>query len=119
MTDRSHYRKTSPSTVIDVYRVLQLFEVADPCLQHAVKKLLAAGKRGSKDAAKDVAEAIESLRRWQQMRDEEAFAQAGGKDYNATWEAAQKGDREATQQLQAFAEMHRKASREALSGSNS
>lgn len=70
--DRSHYRKTSPTTVIDVYRVLQLFDVADPCLQHAVKKLLAAGKRGAKDTAKDVAEAIESLRRWQEMRAEEA-----------------------------------------------
>lgn len=72
MTDRSHYIKTSPTTKIDVYRVLRLFDVSDPCIQHAVKKLLAAGKRGAKDAEKDIAEAIESLRRWQEMRQEDA-----------------------------------------------
>lgn len=69
--NRSHYRKTSPTTVIDVYRVLQLFEVTDPCIQHAIKKLLAAGKRGAKDIMHDIAEAIESLERWQEMREEE------------------------------------------------
>ena len=68
MTDRSHYRKTSPTTTIDVYRVLQLFDVTDPCIQHAIKKLLAAGKRGAKDVAKDIAEAIESLERWQELQ---------------------------------------------------
>jgi hypothetical protein len=74
MTDRSHYRKPCPFDEVDVYRVLVMFEVTDPCIQHAVKKLLAAGKRGSKDAAKDVAEAIESLDRWREMRDEEQRA---------------------------------------------
>ena len=34
---------------IDVYRVLELFNVTDPCLQHAIKKLLCAGGRGAKD----------------------------------------------------------------------
>jgi hypothetical protein len=34
---------------IDVYRVLELFEVSDPCVQHAVKKLLCLGKRGAKN----------------------------------------------------------------------
>jgi hypothetical protein len=29
-------------THIDVYRVLKLYNVTDPCLQHAVKKLLVA-----------------------------------------------------------------------------
>lgn len=74
MTDRSHYRKPCPYDEVDVYRVLVMFEVTDPCIQHAVKKLLAAGKRGAKDASKDVAEAIESLQRWQQMRREEEDA---------------------------------------------
>ncbi len=67
----SHYHKPCPYPSIDVYRVLSLFEVNDPCIQHAIKKLLVAGNRGSKDAAKDIAEAIVSLQRWQQMRDEE------------------------------------------------
>lgn len=57
---------------IDVYRVLALFEVADPCLQHAVKKLLVAGGRGGgKDVSRDVQEAIDTLQRWQEMRVED------------------------------------------------
>jgi len=67
----SHYFREVPYSHIDVYRVLQLFGVTDPCIQHAVKKLLAAGARGAKDARKDIAEAIVSLQRWQQMREEE------------------------------------------------
>lgn len=68
-----HYFKALPPgcTHIDVYRVLSLFEVSDPALQHAVKKLLCAGARGSKDQAQDIAEAIATLQRWQQMRAEE------------------------------------------------
>jgi hypothetical protein len=72
----SHYFRTSPSRTIDVYRVLQLFEVYDPALQHALKKVIAAGKRGAKDAAKDIAEAIVALQRWQEMRREEESAEA-------------------------------------------
>ncbi len=70
----SHYFREVPYSHVDVYRVLQLFGVTDPCIQHAVKKLLAAGARGAKDQAKDVSEAIVSLRRWEQMRDEEQHA---------------------------------------------
>jgi hypothetical protein len=67
----SHYHKPCPYDFIDVYRVLELFGVTDPCLQHAIKKLLVAGGRGQKDIRKDVAEAIVTLTRWQQMREEE------------------------------------------------
>lgn len=70
-TKHNHYYKKCPSEYIDVYRVLQLFEVSDPCLQHAIKKLLVAGNRGSKDVYKDIQEAIDSLVRWQEMRKEE------------------------------------------------
>lgn len=68
-----HYFKALPPgcTHIDVYRVLSLFEVTDPALQHAAKKLLCAGARGAKDQGQDIAEAIATLQRWQQMRDEE------------------------------------------------
>lgn len=68
----SHYFKPCPYASIDVYRVLSLFGVTDPCLQHAVKKLLVAGGRGHKDIGKDVQEAIDTLTRWQAMRAEEA-----------------------------------------------
>lgn len=67
----SHYFKTVPCNQIDVYRVLAAFNVADPCIQHAVKKLLVAGGRGSKDISRDVGEAIDTLQRWQEMRAEE------------------------------------------------
>lgn len=56
---------------VDVYRVLALFAVTDPCIQHAVKKLLVAGGRGHKDQGKDIQEAIDTLQRWQEMRVED------------------------------------------------
>jgi hypothetical protein len=70
----SHYYKdVSNLDFIDVYRVLQLFNVTDPCIQHAVKKLLVAGGRGAgKDITKDVRESIDSLARFLEMRDEES-----------------------------------------------
>lgn len=63
-----YYKDVSKLQVIDVYRVLELFDVSNPCIQHAVKKLLVAGGRGAgKDITKDISEAIDSLRRWEQM----------------------------------------------------
>ena len=57
---------------IDVYRVLDLFEVTDQCIAHAVKKLLVSGKRGGgKDRDRDIQEAIDSLERYKEMRREE------------------------------------------------
>lgn len=69
----SHYYKKIPDGVshVDVYRVLELFDVKNPAIQHAVKKLLVAGDRGFKDSVKDVKEAIVSLERWVEMREEE------------------------------------------------
>ena len=70
-----HYKKDIRHLdTLDVYRVLALFAVDHPALQHAVKKLLAAGKRGAKDTAKDVQEAIDSLVRFQQMATEDEAA---------------------------------------------
>ena len=60
----SHYFKDVSSVdQIDVYSVLRLFEVTDPCLQHIVKKALCAGKRGAKDFAKDVQEIADTANR--------------------------------------------------------
>lgn len=54
--------------LVDVYVVLHAFGVTDPCLQHAVKKLLLAGKRtGGKAAIKDIMEARETLNRAVEM----------------------------------------------------
>lgn len=68
-----HYHKdVRHLETIDVYRVLALFNVTDPCIQHAVKKLLVAGGRGAgKDISRDIQEACDSLNRWQEMRQED------------------------------------------------
>jgi hypothetical protein len=68
----AHYHKPMPAATADVYRVLLAFNVTDPCLQHATKKLLVAGGRGGgKDISRDVGEAIDTLERWHEMRKEE------------------------------------------------
>ncbi len=66
-----YYRSVHGLTHVDVYRVLRLFEVTDPNIAHAVKKLLAPGNRGAKDRSKDIREAIVTLERWEEMREEE------------------------------------------------
>ena len=72
----SHYHKdVSYLKTIDVYRVIELWEVTSPSLQHAIKKLLVPGGRGAgKDMAKDIQEAIDSLIRWQEMQVEDSLA---------------------------------------------
>lgn len=70
MNKHNHYYKdVSKLQSIDVYRVLSLFNVSDPCIQHATKKLLVAGGRGAgKDITQDIQEAIDSLERWKEMQ---------------------------------------------------
>ena len=72
----NHYFKSVEGLAdVDVYRVLLLFGVTDPCIQHAIKKLLVAGGRGAgKDINRDVQEAVDTLQRWQEMRREETQA---------------------------------------------
>jgi len=68
----SHYKKdVSKLEMIDVYRVLDLWQVNDHAIGHAIKKLLNAGQRGSKDMQQDIQEAIDSLTRWQEMQKED------------------------------------------------
>ena len=68
----SHYFKdVAHLKVVDVYRILELFEVINPAIAHAAKKLLVAGGRGHKDIDKDIQEAIDTLERWKAMRQED------------------------------------------------
>lgn len=68
----SHYKKNVAGLeFIDVYRVLALFGVTDPCMQHALKKVICAGQRGAKGTDRDIQEAIDTLQRWQEMRAED------------------------------------------------
>lgn len=58
--DRVILGKDGNTAVVDVYRVLDAFEVADPCLQHLIKKALCAGLRGHKDITTDLQDIIDS-----------------------------------------------------------
>ncbi len=66
-----YFKDVSNLKHIDIYRVLILFGVTDPCLQHATKKLLCAGNCGVKDELKDVQEAIASLTRYLEIKTED------------------------------------------------
>jgi len=51
------------SLTVDIYDVLRAFNVTDPAIQHAIKKLLCTGIRGHKDTRQDLEEAIQSIHR--------------------------------------------------------
>lgn len=76
--NKSHspFFKPCPYAHVDIFRVLELFQVTDPALAHAAKKILAASKRTAEQTAIDVQHAIDALVRWQEMRHEEEFAAA-------------------------------------------
>ena len=69
--NHNHYFKPCPYDTLDVYRVISIFGVSDPCIQHALKKLLCSGVRGHKDQSKDIQDVIDTLERWKQMREED------------------------------------------------
>lgn len=54
---------TGAAVEVDVYDVLQAFDVQNPAIQHAVKKLLCPGTRGAKDLIQDLEEARDSISR--------------------------------------------------------
>ena len=57
---RHYFKDVSNIDEIDVYAVLKLFEVTDPCLQHIIKKALCAGKRGHKDMIEDLQNIVDT-----------------------------------------------------------
>lgn len=62
--NRSKYhREIKKGVLVDVYDVLSAFEVINPAMQHALKKMLEPGKRGVKDTVQDMKEAIQSIER--------------------------------------------------------
>jgi hypothetical protein len=68
-----YFKSVSHLETVDVYRVLSLFQVNDPCIQHAIKKLLCAGDRGDKSMIKDITEARDSLNRHLEMLNEDGL----------------------------------------------
>lgn len=72
----SHYfRSVAHLGEVDIYRILELFNVTDQALGHAIKKLVVPGMRGGgKPARKDIEEAIDTLQRRLEMMDEDLIA---------------------------------------------
>lgn len=52
---------------VDVYDVLMAYEVKNPALAHAIKKMLCTGIRGYKDFNQDIDEAIQALERAKEL----------------------------------------------------
>ena len=68
-----YFKDVAHLETVDVYRVLSLFKVTEPCIQHAIKKLLCAGDRGDKSDIKDITEARDSLNRHLEMLNEDGL----------------------------------------------
>lgn len=62
-----YHREIKPGVHVDVYDVLKAFEVNNPATAHAIKKLLAPGKRGVKSTDQDLSEAIDSIKRAREL----------------------------------------------------
>jgi len=78
-----YYKDVRHLEYVDVYRIIALFSVTDPCIQHALKKVLVAGGRGAgKDISRDIQEAIDSLERWKEMQKENSLTEVEGRNVN-------------------------------------
>ncbi len=76
----SYYRKPIPANwpYIDVYRLVELYDIPRGPVEHAFKKMVALGKRGgSKDYRKDLEECIASLQEAIKMMDETKIQNKG------------------------------------------
>lgn len=67
------YKKEVKGVFIDVYDVLAMYDVKNPAIQHAVKKLLMPGERGAKDLVQDLEEAKQSIERALEMENLELY----------------------------------------------
>lgn len=57
---------------LDPYRIIKVYKISDPAIQHALKKLLCPGTRGKKSLIEDIEEVICSLQRLVEMLDEDS-----------------------------------------------
>ena len=65
-----HYKFEYKGIRLDPYRILDLYEINHPAHQHAIKKLLRAGK-SLKSLRTDILEVAETLDRYIKMMDED------------------------------------------------
>lgn len=71
MKHSHYYKDVSDLKIIDFYRICKLYQVNDPCYQHALKKLLCVGIRGHKDTREDIQNIIDTMQRKLEMMDED------------------------------------------------
>ena len=64
------YQRKIGGFVVDVYDILVAYNVTNPAIAHAIKKLLMPGERGHKDASTDVREARDSIDRALQLMEQ-------------------------------------------------
>lgn len=76
MAKHSHYKRdVSHLKTIDVYRIIELFEITCPVAQHVLKKSMVAGQRGHKDLKRDWQDIFDSAeRRLEMMQEDESLA---------------------------------------------
>lgn len=65
--NNKYQREIKPGVFVDVYDVLKAWDVRNPALQHLIKKALAVGQRGHKDAAEDLQDIVDSAVRAQEL----------------------------------------------------
>ena len=67
---KHYFKDVSGLNEIDVYMVLKLFNVTDPCLQHIAKKALCAGQRGHKNFNRDLKDILDTAKRAVEINNE-------------------------------------------------
>jgi hypothetical protein len=67
---KSKYHRIIKGAEIDVYDVLKAYGVTCPAIAHGIKKLLLPGERHAKTWEQDINEAIASLERAKELRNE-------------------------------------------------
>ena len=60
-------KETGKTFIVDVYSVLQAFNVTNPALSHLTKKSLCAGLRGHKNKEQDLQDIIDSAIRAKEL----------------------------------------------------
>lgn len=69
-TKQDPYAVTIGNVRADPYRIARAYGITDPIIFQVLKKLLRSGRK-HKSLSEDVAEAITSLQRWQEMEKED------------------------------------------------
>lgn len=79
--------ETGHVITVDVYSVLEAFNVKNSALQHLIKKALCAGTRGHKDVLEDCCDIVDSAMRAHQLEVQKEYTyQANERDRQANSE---------------------------------